>query len=193
MNELYKTIIFFGKPGCGKGAPPRTLHDAKLGFHLSTGEIFRNVDKTTNLGRYVKNLIDAGRYVDSETTLVLIKQTIDRYVREGLYDPNTQYLLLDGFPRTVEQVEMTKNHFDIVKVLHLYIPEEVAIQRLRERGKTSGREDDKKEAILLERMATYNQETAHLLSRYPNKYDIDTSPSIEEVHRNILSVLEYYL
>lgn len=193
MNELYKTIIFFGKPGCGKGTQAKKLHDAKLGFHLSTGEMFRNVDKTTDLGRYVRHLIDAGRYVDSETTLVLMKQMLNKSVQEGLYDPNQQYLLLDGFPRTEEQVEMANSHFNIVKVLHLYIPEEVAIQRLRERGKTGGREDDLKETTLQERMTIYNQETAHLLSRYPNKHGIDTSPPIEDVHRTILEILGYSL
>ncbi|MDP3989810.1 MAG: nucleoside monophosphate kinase [archaeon] len=193
MSELYKTIIFLGKPGCGKGTQAKKIHDLGIGFHFSTGNMFRNIDETTDVGRYVKDLIDRGKYVDSETTVILMQRTLNKYVQDGRYNPNRQYLLLDGFPRTEDQVEMTNGYFNIVKVLHLYVPEEVAIQRLRERGKTSEREDDQNEATLQERMETYKQETEHLLSKYPNKYDVDTSPPVEEVHQKILEILGYAL
>ena len=62
-----------------------------------------------------------------------------------------EYFLVDGFPRDIDNLEAWDNLMsDIAEtqfLLFLECPNEVMVQRLLERGKTSGRNDDNIETI----------------------------------------------
>ena len=88
-----------GPPGAGKGTQAVVLAEA-LGIpHISTGDIFRaNVSQGTPLGLRAKSFMDAGEYVPDDVT--------NEMVRDRLSQADCGHgFLLDGYPRTVYQVD----------------------------------------------------------------------------------------
>lgn len=80
-----------------------------------------------------------------------------------------QSFLIDGFPRNLENVEVWEQVVDtaanVVGVFFFDTSEEVMQERLLERGKTSGRNDDNLEAIK-KRFNTYQKETMPIIQKY---------------------------
>src|SRR5688500_2843944 len=92
-------LILMGPPGAGKGTQAKVI-SARLGVPaISTGDIFRaNVSQETPLGVEAKRYMDAGEYVPDEVT--------NGMVRSRIAEPDAaEGFLLDGYPRTVAQVE----------------------------------------------------------------------------------------
>ena len=85
--------------------------------------------------------------------------------------------IFDGFPRTNAQAEaldelMANKDSHINAMIALEVDDEVLVERLLERGKTSGRADDADEAIIRNRITEYYNKTAILKDYYSaqNKY-----------------------
>ena len=92
-------IVLLGAPGSGKGTQSQRLVE-RLGIpQISTGDLLRVTrQKDTELGHKVKEAMDAGRLVDDEIVLDMI--------RERLGEPDAQPgVILDGFPRNIAQAE----------------------------------------------------------------------------------------
>lgn len=87
-----------GMPGVGKGTQAARLREVLGVPHVSTGDILREAIKGgTPLGRKVKGYLDSGALVPDELIGDLIVERLDKPdAGEGF--------ILDGFPRTVEQV-----------------------------------------------------------------------------------------
>ena len=93
-------IVLMGMPGVGKGTQAVRLKDALGVPHVSTGDILRDaVREGSCLGRKVKSTLDAGELVPDETMGVLIRERLGKDDASGGF-------VLDGFPRTREQVAM---------------------------------------------------------------------------------------
>ena len=92
-------IVLLGAPGSGKGTQSQRLVD-RLGIpQISTGDLLRAaVANGTELGVKAKEAMDAGRLVDDDIVLGMI--------RERLGEPDAQPgFILDGFPRNIAQAE----------------------------------------------------------------------------------------
>jgi adenylate kinase len=93
-------VVLMGMPGVGKGTQAVQLRDALGGAHVSTGDILREaVQAGTALGQRVREYLDQGALVPDE----LVGDVIA--IRLGRPDAASGFVL-DGFPRTVEQVEI---------------------------------------------------------------------------------------
>jgi len=90
-------IVLLGAPGSGKGTQSQRLVERHGIPQISTGDLLRAaVAKGTELGLKAKEAMDAGRLVDDEIVLGMI--------RERLSEPDTQRgFILDGFPRNIAQ------------------------------------------------------------------------------------------
>src|SRR5436190_6334971 len=88
-------VVFLGPPGSGKGTQAKRLADEFKLTHLSTGDVFReNIKNQTPLGQKIKSFVDGGKLVP------------DTLVSEVVFDKLKQLgrnVLLDGYPRTVDQ------------------------------------------------------------------------------------------
>lgn len=92
-------IVMLGPPGAGKGTQAALLAE-RLGIpHVATGDLFREALKAeTELGLTAKSYMERGELVPDEVTVGM--------VRERLRQPDcAQGVILDGFPRTVEQAK----------------------------------------------------------------------------------------
>ena len=89
-----------GMPGVGKGTQATRLKDRLGAIHVSTGEILREaVQNDSPLGRKVKDYLDSGQLVPDE----VIGDVMG--ARLGRADAGEGFIL-DGFPRTLEQVKI---------------------------------------------------------------------------------------
>ena len=181
-------IILFGPPGAGKGTQAEKMVTHFEIPHLSTGNIFReNIKNETELGKKVKSIMADGRLVPDETVVELVVDELskDKY-RNGV--------ILDGFPRTVNQAESLDYFFaasgkEVDAFITLTVPEDELVIRILSRGQ--GRADDTPKKIKT-RLQVYHDETEPVLNHYQKKgsvIEIDGIGSIEEIFNRIDSAL----
>lgn len=183
-------LVIFGGPGSGKGTQSDLLIK-RLGLsHLSTGELLRaEIASGSALGKLVDSYISKGNLVPDALIINILDNKIDTLL-EG------KGMILDGFPRTVEQANalremLARRSTEVNFLIDLDVPREILIDRLLKRGQMSGRSDDNLETIQ-HRLEVYTKQTAPLLELYKrkNKYlHIDGSGSIEEIYQRIVSHL----
>lgn len=158
-------LILFGPPGSGKGTQSEKLIEKYGWIHLSTGNLLREeIANQTKLGLEAKNFIDKGQLVPDAVVIGMISSLLDT-------NPQANGFLFDGFPRTVAQAEaldelLSGKGAEITLVLALEVGEEELVQRLLNRGKTSGRSDDTKEDVIRARITEYENKTAAVADHY---------------------------
>lgn len=158
-------LILFGPPGSGKGTQSERLIEKYGLIHLSTGNLLREeIQNQTPLGIAAKRFMDQGQLVPDEVVIGMIRSALES-------NPQSKGFLFDGFPRTVAQAEALDNllrekNTEIAVVLALTVSEQELIERLLNRGKTSGRSDDTNESIIQARIAEYENKTAAVARYY---------------------------
>jgi adenylate kinase len=185
-------IALFGPPGAGKGTQSERLIKEFNLFYISTGDLLRKeLAEGTQLGEQAREIIASGDLVSDEIIVQIIEKTIAE---------NTQAsgFLFDGFPRTTIQAYileglMIKLNTSLTCLIDLHVPEEVSVERLLHRGKTSGRSDDN-EVVIRNRLNEYREKTLPVLQFYKDKgvcNRVDATQSVEEVHRDILEIIRH--
>lgn len=180
-----------GAPGAGKGTQASGLA-AKYGIPaISTGDIFRsNIQGKTPLGMKVKEIIDSGEYVPDEITEEIVA---DRLAQPDCADG----FLLDGFPRTLHQVEflddfLAKQDLELDAVVSLHVDPDSLVNRLLNRATQEGRTDDNEETIR-RRMEVYAGQTAPLLMHYETLgllEEVSGTGTVEEVQQRMFEQLD---
>ena len=166
-HRRYPAILLFGYPGSGKGTQGVVLGAMPNLLHLAMGDIFRALDKASDMGREFLSHSTKGLLVPDEFTVRLWKSHVDSLRTKGDYDPGYHVLLLDGIPRTPTQVELLKPLIDVLRIVHLVIENEDAlIARLSGRAKKSNRPDDADPEVIRKRIAVYKEETSPVLGAY---------------------------
>lgn len=185
-------LVLFGPPGAGKGTQSNLLINKYNLVHLSTGDILRGeITAGTALGLEAKALMDRGDLVPDEVVIGMISSKLDN-------NPNANGFIFDGFPRTAAQATALDNLLAekgtaISAMLSLKVEDAELIRRLLERGKNSGRADDKNEAIIANRINEYNTKTAPLKEYYSaqNKLsEIEGVGSVDEIASKLNQVID---
>ncbi|OMJ88811.1 hypothetical protein SteCoe_9200 [Stentor coeruleus] len=155
-----RTVFVTGGPGSGKGTQCAVLVKELKYEHTSIGDLMRNeIKQGTQEGRAVEAIVKSGNLVPKELTVDLLLKTLAKL--------KARTVLIDGFPRSTEQAvyleQMTQPidfilHFDTDR-------EDILVNRLIERGKSSGRADDKEETIVY-RFQVYKSESAPVVNLY---------------------------
>lgn len=184
-------LILMGPPGAGKGTQAKVI-SGRLGIPaVSTGDIFRaNVLEGTALGVEASGYIDAGDYVPDSVT--------NNMVRERLSEPDAaDGFLLDGYPRTVSQVEfldgiLAEQGVALDRVIELSVDPEEIVGRLLQRAREEGRIDDT-EDVLRHRQKVYTEQTAPLIDVYRSRgihVTVDGMGSVNEVAARAAAAVE---
>jgi adenylate kinase len=184
-------VILMGPPGAGKGTQAKIIAGRLDVPAVSTGDIFRaNVSEGTPLGLEAKRYMDAGDYVPDEVTNAMVRDRIGQDDAKGGF-------LLDGYPRTVSQVDeldkmLSEAGHSLDAVVVLTVDQEELVARLLRRAQLEGRSDDT-EAVIRRRQEIYNEQTAPLLAVYADRgllYEVNGMGEVDEVTARVLAELE---
>lgn len=190
------SLLILGKPGGGKGTiSGKILSDFPQFRHVSTGDQLRqHVRNETRLGLEAKKYMDEGCLVPDNVMIQMVMKDAVEAIKNG------QSLLLDGFPRTMEQAVALDEQLDVDMVINLCIPNETIIERISDRwihpasgrvynyayrppkvtgvddetGEPLVQRDDDKPGSVLKRLNKYEEATRPLVQYYKEKGVIQT-------------------
>ncbi|KQV26824.1 adenylate kinase [Yonghaparkia sp. Root332] len=157
---------------------------------ISTGDIFRaNVRDETPLGVKAKAYMDAGDNVPDSLTNDLVRDRLEQ-------QDCAPGFLLDGYPRTLDQVAyldsfLAEHDTAMDVVVELVADPDVVVERLRKRAIDQGRSDDD-ESVVRHRLEVYREQTAPLVDVYEGRgmlVKVDGIGEIDEVTARIASAL----
>lgn len=176
---MTKKILFIGPQGSGKSTQGKLLAKYLGVPYLSSGDIFREISKDdSEPGKKVRQLLMTGKLIDDKTTCEVLKEKLDE-------EEYKQGFILDGYPRTIEQIKIFDPNFDLV--FYLSVSKKVSLERLLKRV----REDDTP-ALIEARLMFYYKETQPLLGYFKNKgilKEVDAEKSIDEIQNNLRMVV----
>jgi adenylate kinase len=183
-------LIILGPPGAGKGTQASRIAEHFGIPAISTGDIFRaNIKNETELGLQVKEILASGGYVSDEITNAIVEDRLGQ-------DDCARGFLLDGYPRTLAQVEaldavLGASGGGLDHVLELTVDDDVVVGRLLKRAEIEGRSDDSEE-VIRERMAIYHRETRPLSDTYRSRgllVEVDGDGAVDDVTERITTAL----
>ena len=196
-NGMSKTFVFFGIVGSGKGTQVKLLtdylrgHDGRECVYAGTGEGFRAiVNSDSYAGELLKEKMHKGELIDD-----FFANSIIANILSSKISPEKN-LILDGYPRTVEQSQVFETmmkffkHED-VKIIYIELGETEAMKRNLARG----RADDTPEGIT-QRFKEYVNNVIPAMNYFKGKagytiYTVNGEQSIEAVHADIIKALNF--
>ena len=207
-----KNIILYGAPAAGKGTQCELLVREYGYKHISMGQLFRDLDDSTELNREIHEKISKGILIDDETTAKLLQAK--------LAELGNAAVVLDGFPRTLNQAKILDKFFSNYVVINIEVEEQVALERTLGRvscpkcGKIynkysemkpknanlcdncnvelQGRNDDNEESFKV-RFNTYLNNVQGLLDYYRNQnclYIIKSHDKKEDTFADVKNILD---
>ena len=175
-------IVLIGIQGAGKSTQGNMLSEKYGVPYLSSGHIFREMAKEkTQLGRWLKETLNAGALVPDDTTL----EVVLTYLKKPEY---ANGFILDGFPRTVPQAEAFNGAID--KVVYLKVSDKEALWRIS--GRNDAREDETLQAIR-NRIALFHELTEQVIEYYREAgklAEVDGEMDVQEVFNACVTAVE---
>jgi adenylate kinase len=150
-------IIMLGGPGSGKSTYTEYLIKHFDITHIYPGGMLRKeVEKNSQIGQQVKDIISKGQFVPNQIVLDLISKKVEE---------SPKGYVLDGWPRYMQQVEdMQKAEIGYDYAVFLDVSKEEVMRRLLARGRA-----DDTEEIINDRIALYKKETGPVIEYFRNK------------------------
>ena len=185
-------IIFFGPPGAGKGTQAKIISQFLNIPHLSTGDILRKkLEENDNLANQLKIIMSSGNLVSDDILNSIVSSRLINEVNAGF--------ILDGYPRTLKQLEFLNNFLSetsnsIDFIFNIQINFETLKDRILKRSSEESREDDNINVIET-RYNEYLNSTQKVSNYYKEKnnsifHEIDGTMQIDEITQKIRQILK---
>ncbi|NPA45051.1 MAG: adenylate kinase, partial [Chlorobi bacterium] len=159
--------------------------------HLSTGDILRKeLETNSRLGQIAKNHMNKGGLVPDDIIMGMVAKEIEA-------NKGTKGVVLDGFPRTVDQAKsldklLASKNYEVSAMFALDVNDDELVRRLLERAKDGGRVDDTPE-IIEKRIKTYKMTTMKVAEYYAEKgklYEIDGVGDVDRIFNDISKIID---
>ncbi len=184
-------LVLLGAPGSGKGTQAAYIeHELHL-KHVASGDLFReNLTSRTPLGLRAEEYMTKGALVPDEITIAMLKDRLER--------PDAKAgVLLDGFPRTMEQAIVLSQMIETLGrqvdgVLYVDVPDEVLVERLS--GRIICRDCQAPFHKLTNPFTTcaYGKCTGEHLYQRPDDAPDTVRARLATFHRQTEPVIDYY-
>ena len=184
-------LVLLGAPGSGKGTQADHLQREFGLTHIASGDLFRHhLQRKTELGEKAGEYMAQGALVPDAITIAML--------RERVTQPDaTDGVLLDGFPRTMEQAIVLNEMMaglgrEIDAVVYIDVPDEELVERL------SGRMICRECQVPFHRTANPFQTCPHHKCNGEHLYQrADDTPEtvrarLVTFHRQTAPVIDYY-
>ena len=188
----YQAVMLVGPPGVGKGTQGKMLSQIPGIFHVSSGDMFRELDINSKCGQIFQEYAGIGKLVPDHITIKIWQDYMAAKVREQVYAPETDLLILDGIPRNIIQAGLIAPYIKLFKVIYMVCEDrEVMFKRIRGRALKENRIDDAEEMVVRYRWDVYKRETEPLIDHYPQDMVriIDADTVASDVLHQILSTI----
>ncbi len=178
---MKKLFLIIGAPGSGKTTDAELVakRNSDKIVHYSTGDLLRaEVASGSPLGATIASFIDNGQLVPLEIVMDTIKNAI--------LNSDKDIIIIDGFPRSVEQMEaldkmLQENpNIKLEAVVEIVVSEETARERVL--GRARGADDNVE--VFNNRMKVYLEPLPQIEQFYESKgllKKIDGERTIEEI------------
>lgn len=177
---MKKLFLVIGAPGSGKTTDAQIIAQESQNIsHFSTGDMLRaEVASGSALGKEIESYISQGLIVPISIAI----ETITKAIKSA----STDVVILDGYPRSIEQMQRLEEYLledssiALVSVIEVLVSYETAFNRVvgRSRGVDDGADVFKK------RMQIYEEPLAEIKEFYTQKnllVTISAEGTIEEV------------
>jgi adenylate kinase len=192
-QSRFQAVLLFGAPGSGKGTQGKAVGMLPGYAHMAMGDIFRAMDRNSELGKIFVQYSSRGELVPDDFTVRLWKEYADKQVAAGKFNPESDTLILDGIPRNVKQCKMMEPFIEVKQlvVLSCERDRESIIERLKARALKENRLDDAKEETVRRRMDVYDRDTAPVVAYYPAqlRVNVDALQKPLEVAHDVISAI----
>lgn len=193
---LPPVVFILGGPGSGKGTQCEQIIEAaekktvpglpnKI-FHINVGGLLRAAqteyreqlaencvtEGMAKAGPVLEEMLSQGQILPSWVTVTLMKEEMRKIAKEIAESAKTDAsytggVLIDGFPRSIENLENFESIIGVARrLIVITCQEEAMVQRVLSRGAASGREDDQSVETIKKRLAVFNSQTNAVLSQY---------------------------
>jgi len=188
---MKRVFFIIGAPGSGKTTDAQLIaqRHRELVVHFSTGDLLRDeVKRGSRLGEEIANYINRGELVPLSIVIETIREAIERADR--------QIVLIDGFPRSEEQMlafeKMVSENSEIVleRVIEVVVSEKTARERVL--GRARGADDN--EQVFQNRMKVFRaplETIEQFYSRQGKLIKIDGERTVEEIVADIETHLPF--
>ena len=175
-------MLIVGPPGAGKGTQASAVAEAYGIPAISTGDIFRaNIEQGSDLGKQVQEVMASGGFVPDELTNSIVADRLKQDDAQGGF-------LLDGYPRTTEQVHeldriLAESGAELDAVIQLQADTDEVVKRLTKRALEQGRVDDT-EDVIRHRQDLYREQTEPVIAIYAERgvvVEVDGLGTVDDV------------
>ena len=183
-------LLVLGPQGAGKGTQAKRISAEYQIPHVATGDMFRALDTSTELGKEVAEFMARGDLVpDSRTVEMIENRLAEPDAAEGF--------VLDGFPRNLAQAQALDAMLGGIgrvldAILFFAVSDEIGMDRALSRAAVEGRADDTRE-VIAHRLEIYHRETEPIIEHYRmtgKLIPLHADRSIEQVWAEISEALQ---
>lgn len=178
-----KDLVFLGIQGCGKWTQAKVLlKELPNHLYFEMWQTLRSLMASDNMiGNYIRNIVNTWKMIDNFITHDLIHTGLK------IVEQNNKRLIVDGFPRMIEQAEyfskkMEQMNRDFV-IIHLQLSKDIALERMMKRAQIEWRTDDTPE-VIEQRIDIFTHETMNVIKHFEalgKVITIDANGSIDEI------------
>ncbi len=196
MNDssiLCRGILFIGPPGSGKGTQCGAVGNLPGFWTFGAGAVLRQLDPDSELGQSVRPYMNRGDFVPSELMFQVFRDRLSAAKERGEVDTETDWVLLDAYPRDADQLANLRPHVSIGLVVHLRTSDEAVLkERLRRRA---ARPDDRDDSVIEHRFDVYHERTDGLLAELSDHtmVDIEAIATPLEILDQIIRAIRQHL
>ncbi|RLA75064.1 MAG: adenylate kinase [Epsilonproteobacteria bacterium] len=186
---MKKLFLIIGAPGSGKTTDAELIAQNENDItHYSTGDMFRaQIATGSSIGKTIDSYVKQGNLVPIDIVIETIVDAISK--------ADTNIVIIDGYPRSVEQMMKLHEHLQsqskvvLRAVVEVVVSEETACDRVL--GRARG-EDDNVE-IFNNRMKVYTQPLKDIQKFYNSKNllkKIDGERSINDIVQDMTKFIK---